>query len=381
MTKTILKTEKDVRDFVRGATVLGTGGGGLEENGIKSLLSELETGREIGWVDPEDIPDDATTACAFLMGSIAPHTKETVDEMKTYNLTEDTAVYDEKERLEQSITELEEYTGKKIDVIVPIELGGANTPGCIAAAAKHNILAVDGDYTGRAIPEIQQTTPCLMGKTLWPVSSVDEYGNICLIKTSINYRVVEKIGKKISEPAYGLTGDTGFIMSGKEMKEVVIKGDLSKCLKLGKMIREANENGNDPVETIIKELDAYLLTKGKLISKETEDKEGYYWGYHTIKGEGKFEGDSVKIWFKNENHACWRNDEVIATSPDSIFVVNAKTGMPCTNPKLEVGMDVAVIGLKALDLFRTEKGVGILGPRYFGLDIDYIPIEERLKNK
>ena len=64
---------------------------------------------------------------------------------------------------------------------------------------------------------------------------MDEWGNVAFIKEAINYRVVEKLGKKISEPAYGLSGDVGFLMNGKKMKKCVIEGDLSKCYRLGKM--------------------------------------------------------------------------------------------------------------------------------------------------
>lgn len=380
MSKTVLKNEQDIRDFVRGCTLLGTGGGGLEENGIESLMSELSAGHEIAWIDADDVSDNAITACTFLMGSIAPHNQDTIAEMDTYGLNDSTSVYKEKDRLVQAVGELEQFAQKKIEAIVPIELGGANTPAGVATAAACGIIAVDGDYTGRAIPEIQQTTPYLKGKTLWPVSSVDEWGDITFIKEAINYRVVEKIGKKISEPAYGLSGDAGFLMSGKDMKECIIKGDLSKCYRIGRMVREAGEQGLNPIEAILKELDGHIIISGKLTGKTTDDKEGYYWGYHTVTGENDYAGHTAKIWFKNENHACWYDDKVIATSPDSIIVVDANTGMPCTNPKLAVGMEVAVIGLKAMDFFRTDKGVGILGPRYFGLDIDYIPIENRIRN-
>lgn len=82
MAKTVLKTEQDVRDFVRGCTFMGTGGGGLEENGVESLLSELRQGKEISWIDVDDVPDDAVTACPFLMGTIAPHTPELIQEME-----------------------------------------------------------------------------------------------------------------------------------------------------------------------------------------------------------------------------------------------------------------------------------------------------------
>ncbi len=35
--------------------------------------------------------------------------------------------------------------------------------------------------------------------------------------------------------------------------------------------------------------------------------------------------------------------------------------------------------MKILDMaFRTPKGLELLGPRHFGFDLDYIPIEERM---
>jgi DUF917 family protein len=378
MAKTILKTETDVRDFVRGCTLLGTGGGGLEENGLQSLLSEMKAGKEISWIDVDDISDDAITACPFLMGTIAPHTQNVVNEMNSYDMNNKTSLYTEKDRISHSIDELQNYLHKNFDAVVPLELGGASTPGCIAAGLVHGIPAVDGDYTGRAIPEIPQTTPYLMNMQLWPLSVVDEFGDVSIIKSAMNYRVVERMGKKLSEVAFGLTGDTGFVFTGKQTKDVILRGTLTKCLKLGRLIREANEKKKNPVDEVVKELGAWTLIKGTLTGKDTEDKQGYYWGYHTITGSGDFQGQKVKIWFKNENHICWKNDKVIVTSPDSIVVIDKNTGMPCTNPNLKVGMEVAAIGIKAVDLFRSEKGIGILGPRYFGFDLDYIPIEKTL---
>lgn len=379
MAKTVLKTETDIRDFIRGCTLMGTGGGGLEENGVQSLMSELKAGKEISWIDVDDIPDDAVTACPFLMGSIAPKTPELLEEMNSFGMNEKTSIFPEKERIARSITELQEYTGKKFDAVVPLELGGAATPGCIAAGLVHGIPTVDGDYTGRAIPEIPQTTPYLHGLKLWPLSAVDEFGNVSIIKDAMNYRVVERMGKKISEIGYGLTGDTGFVFTGKQTKEVLLRGTLTMCLKLGRLIREAGEQGKDPVAELAKELNAWVLTTGTLTKKETENKQGYYWGYHTVTGNGEYEGKTAKVWFKNEHHICWINDKVVATSPDIIVLVDKNTGMPYTNPVLAEGMEIAVLGCRAVDIFRSEKGVDILGPRYFGFDIDYVPIEDLMK--
>jgi len=371
-----LKTREEVEDFVRGCTFYGTGGGGLPANGVESLMSELDKGNKVGWVDISEIPDDALTVCPYLMGSIAPHTPEVVKEMDGFGLT--VSVNKEKDRLGKAIQQLAKFTGKKIDAVVAIELGGANTPGPIAAGNVNGIPCVDGDYTGRAIPEIPQTTPYINEKNLMPIASVDEFGNTCFIEEAINYRVAERIGKLIASAAYGLAGQAGFLLTGKEMKEIIIPGTLTECYEVGKKIRESREAGICPVSAVVEMLDGYLMAMGKVTAKETEDRQ-YYWGTHTIEGAGDFEGKTYKIWFKNENHVMWEDDVPVITSPDMIIVVDANTGEPFANPILDVGDEVAVIGLRARDVFRTERGIGILGPRYFEFDFDYVPVEDLIK--
>ena len=376
MLKKTLKNRQEIEDFVRGCTFYGTGGGGLPENGLDSLMSELEKGKKVGWIDINDILDDELTVCPFLMGSIAPHTEQTIKEMAGFGLGLEKNK--QKDCLAIAIQELSNYTGKKISALIPIELGGANTPGCIAAGLITGIPTIDGDYTGRAIPEISQTTPYLHDKSLLPITSVDAWGNICIIKYSTSYPIAERIGKLLSAASYGLTGDAGFLLTGKEVKEVIIPGTLTECYNIGKLIRETREAGKDPIAEITKLLGGWIISRGKVVKKEWEDRVGYYWGTHTIAGEGEFEGDIIKIWFKNENHICWKNDEVLVTSPDIITVVDVVTGEPLANPKISEGDNVAVIGLKARPMFRSEKGIGILGPKAFGFDYDYVPIENRL---
>ena len=46
-----LTNRQQVEDFVRGCTLFATGGGGLPKNGIRSLMDEIEAGRNVGWVD------------------------------------------------------------------------------------------------------------------------------------------------------------------------------------------------------------------------------------------------------------------------------------------------------------------------------------------
>ncbi|GAG54738.1 unnamed protein product, partial [marine sediment metagenome] len=82
-----------------------------------------------------------------------------------------------------------------------------------------------------------------------------------------------------------------------------------------------------------------------------------------------------KIWFKNENHISWLNGEPYVTSPDMIIVVDRESGEPFANSHIAEGHSVAVIGLRAVEQFRSPKGLDILGPPHFGFDIEYQPIE------
>lgn len=367
---------QEATDFVRGCTFYATGGGGLPENGIESLMSEINEKGFVQITDISEIPDDTVAVCPFLMGSIAPHDEATLKEMAGFGFID--GVNKEKARLAKAIQELEAYTGVKTTVVVPIELAGANTSGPISAGSSLGMMAVDGDYCGRAIPEILQITPYLYDRKWLPVASVDEWDNVCIIKKATNLRVVERIGKLISAGAYGLAGQAGFIMSGKELKETVIAGTLSKSYELGKFIREAQEAHLDHIpQKIAEKVGGWVLAEGKRTDFEDEDRIGYYWGTTTIQSDA---GDEYKIWFKNENHVCWKNGEPFVSSPDLICVVDRHTGEPIPNPKMRQAQEVAIIVLPCDERLRQDKIKKVLDPQYFGFeDISYVPVEERMK--
>jgi DUF917 family protein len=82
------------------------------------------------------------------------------------------------------------------------------------------------------------------------------------------------------------------------------------------------------------------------------------------------------VWFKNENHVSWLNGVPWVCSPDILTIVYKETGIGTTNTLLKEGDEVVAVGMKGLEAFRSEFGLNkASGPRYFGFDIDYVPIE------
>jgi hypothetical protein len=41
-----------------------------------------------------------------------------------------------------------------------------------------------------------------------------------------------------------------------------------------------------------------------------------------------------------------------------------------------MGMEVVMVGIPNSPLWRTPKGIEVMGPRHFGFDFDYVPVEE-----
>jgi DUF917 family protein len=95
-----------------------------------------------------------------------------------------------------------------------------------------------------------------------------------------------------------------------------------------------------------------------------------------LRGTGAYEGQKLAVWFKNENHVTWLNGAPWICSPDLVTLAYKSTGIGSTNTEIAVGDEIVAVGMPGLKEFRTEFGLNeAAGPRYFGFDIDYQPIE------
>jgi DUF917 family protein len=366
---------QDCEDLILGCLFMGTGGGGSAEDGREAFNAALGEGLTIEWVDVDDIPDDAWTVTPYGMGTIAPTSPETLEEISRLGLVDRLG----HRSMEVAVRGIEEYAQVKIGAIVPIELGASATPVPLVTGARLGIPVMDGDHAGRAVPEEMQGTPYLYDKAGWPFTSVDRWGNVCIVKEAHDLHMMERIGKLLSVAAYGECDIAAYLLSAREMKQIVVRDTLTRSLELGRTIRQARERGEDPVLASLGFTGGWLLFEGEVVKKEWEDREGYMFGTTYIEGRGEFKGHTFKVWFKNENHVSWLDGEPFVTSPDLVVIVERKSGEGMTNTLLEPGQEVAVIGVKGLEDFRSEKGLGGAGPRYFGFDINYVPIEERMK--
>lgn len=360
---------EEAKIFVQGATLLGTGGGGFPQEGLRVLKEALDSKGSIEWQDVEDISDDAVAICTFLMGSTAPMTAEKEQQMEKLGLTN--KAY--KTNMMNAIEEWEKYTGKKVDIVVPLEVGGSNLPAPMAVATMMGKKIVDGDYAGRAIPEIFQISLQKEDINLCPAVSFDKYGNINIMKSAISLTIAERVGKYLSEVAFGSTAIAGFPISGKQLKRLIVKGSVSQAYRAGELIEEAKKDPQK-LDELLSELGMTKIFSGTVTKKDWEDEGGYYMGYHYMDGEAEYEGKKLKMYFKNETHIVWIDDEYIVSSPDLICTIEPDTLQPLRNDDIEVGTKISVYQKACNPILKDESIRKYIEPRYFGFEMDYKPI-------
>ncbi len=350
-----------VEDLATGAAVLGTGGGGDPYLGKLMALSVLERGMRIRLISPEEVPDDALVIPSAAMGT------PTV-------LIEKISKGDE---VVEAFKRLERFFGREVYATMPIEAGGVNSVNPLTVGARCGIPVVDADGMGRAFPELQMTTFHIHGVPCTPMTLVDEKGNVVILD-AVNDLWAEKLARVVTVRFGGTAWIALYPMTGKQLKEASIYGSLSLAREIGRSIREARTMKEDPVEAILKVTRGYRLFEGKIVDVERRTVAGFARGEARFEGIGDYKGSELLIQFQNENLVAIRDGELLCSVPDLISVLEMETGLPITTEYLRYGYRAVVIGMPCDEKWRTPEGLKVVGPRYFGYEIDYVPIEERM---
>ena len=353
----------DIEDIALGAALLGAGGGGDPYIGKLLAIGAVKECGEVSLIDVDELSDDDVVVPVASVGAPTILTEKGVGSNEFTKL----------------IDMVGSYYGKKITAIMPIEAGGVNSMLPIAAAARLGLPMVDVDGMGRAFPELQMVTFTIGGVKSTPMALVDEKGNSCIFETITN-KWTEELARSVTMSCGGSVSVSLYPMSGKQMKEFGVRGIVTKSERLGRAIRTVKDSGDQtPEEHFLEMTEGYKLFKGKISDVLRETRAGFNFGKAVLDGIGEFKGHQACVEFQNENLAVVVDGKIMATTPDLICLVDTETFRPVTTDAMKYGKRVMAVGMKCFHLWRTEKGLELAGPRYFGLDTDYIPLEERCK--
>ena len=206
-----------------------------------------------------------------------------------------------------------------------IEAGGINSCIPVYTAARLGLPLVDADGMGRAFPEIPMVTFSIGGVSASPMVCCDEKGNKVVLET-INNAWVETLSRAVTV-AMGLSSMIGlYVMNGKTLKDLAIRGTISLAIDIGKRIILSNERKISPVDSILEVTDGHRLFEGKVTDVQRDLTTGFVRGKAVFEGIDAFRGSDFRLEFQNENLVAWLDNEPCAMVPDLITILDRESG-------------------------------------------------------
>ena len=355
-----------VKDLARGAVLLGTGGGGDPYIGQLLLQQQIKNGRFVEIIEAHELDDNA------LVVSVAGIGAPTV-------LVEHLQADDVCLRL---LTQMETVLGRKVDALIPAEVGGLNSVIPLALGAQAGLPVINADGMGRAFPHIEMVTFSVYGSRACPMIIANELGDTVVIEHATSDRKVEDIARDVSGTLGAMVYGALYPMSGADVKKKAILGSISYCLEIGKGIREARQSFDDPFEGLLKilnqpELNRYasVLFDGKIVDMKRETRDGWHFAHVEMQGIDDPTA-TFTIETQNEYLVARRNGKTVCIVPDLIATLDRESAEPITGEKLKYGQRLKILGLSAAPMMRRPECLEVFGPSAFGLTEQFVPIED-----
>lgn len=361
-------TAADLPHLGRGAAFLGTGGGGNPYVGrLMVELAMQETGRGLELMDLQDLPDDALVIPTAMMGAPTCIVEKLPQGMEAA----------------ASFRRLEQHLGKTAYATMPIEAGGVNSMIPLVVALRLGIPVVDGDGMGRAFPELFHETFHIYGVSGTPMVITNDHNDQSVIETHDNF-MMEWLARGITIRMGGVAYIAEYPMDGATAKRVSVAGTIGIGLKIGRAIHHAREHYVDPFQHLIDTLadtsysPGKVIFSGKIVEVFRRTSEGFAKGSIRIQQldvPNGLDPELLEIEFQNENLIARANGRVLAVVPDLICVLDADTAEPITTEELRYGQRVKVMAVSVPPIMRTPAALKVWGPRHFGFEMDYVPME------
>ena len=339
--------QEQIKHLLTGAAFFSTGGGGSLTEGLK-VIQGIE---EITLLNVDLAHPDKFCATAYLVGGVSPPSLEIVSKYKkiVYNNPVDIVV--------KSFNYLQKIIDKKIDYVVPIELGGFNTAVSLYLAAKTGVPLIDADLTGRSAPEMLQTSYYLGDIDPSPAAVITIFDDKFLIENVSDYVRMDEIFRSIVALSANYDiGVSNFPIPLKKARPYLLENTLSHCIEIGALLAEN------------KVMDAIKCAKGKVIFtgilKEEifEEKNGFTIGKAILENNDQ----QLVVEYKNENLVSYSKDkQIIASVPDLIGVITIN-GKPVMNTDYPKHQPLIVYSIPSPQIWKSAKGQAIFGLKHFG---------------
>lgn len=353
--------EIDVDYICCGAGILGTGGGGSPYLGNLLLKKALRSGKQIRIISFEDLKaEDLVSWVAFYGAPLVQIEKLPGETSAIYSL--------------ESMREYIKQKNQEISVLMSVEIGGLNSIIPLLLGGLMDIPVLDGDFMGRAFPELQMCTPFFYGaKEPYPLALSDDCHN-SMILTHVKEKSpkrAENILRHLIMKLGCFTSLASDVFTKQELQKILIENSLTKAWELGKAVFEARNRKENFVTKLVSKKLGEKIFEGKIIDVTRNIDKGYTRGVAKISGINEFSKRELVLDFQNENLIAREIDtqnNMIekAKVPNLISVLDSENYEAIMTEEYKYGLRVICIAMECHPLLRNPEALKFCGPQAFG---------------
>jgi hypothetical protein len=338
MTK-ILLNERMMEAAVYGGAVLGGGGGGWIEEGLQIGRLALEVGQPV-LVSDDEMADDDLLVTVSLVG--APAAKDKF--LKPIHYV-------------RALELLSEKVKTPLRGIHTNENGAGTSVNGWFQAAVTGLPIVDLPCNGRAHPTGTMGSlnlhelPDYVSHQAAAGGKGDRYVEMSI---SSSIEKAASMIRKVSVEAGGLVAVARNPVTVAYARANGAPGGISQAIKVGEAL--LGSKGEAAIEAVCAALGGRVVIEGEVSEFSLETTGGFDVGRVTV--------GSTEMTFWNEYMTLEQDGKRLATFPDLIMTLDARTARPIVTAAMEKGQHVAVIHVSAekLILSTTMRNEGLLKP-------------------
>jgi DUF917 family protein len=208
------------------------------------------------------------------------------------------------------------------------------------------------------------------------MAMADEKGNSVVIST-ISNRWTERIARSVTIDMGCSSMIALYAMTGAQLKQMSVPRTLLLAEDIGRVAHKTAAEHGDVVAAVQERIGGFRLFQGKIVDIARRTDAGFAKAEAKLEGTGESAGSTLVLEVQNEHLVARLDGEIAASVPDLIIMLDSESGEPITTEEMRYGFRVTVIAAPCDPRWRTPEGLELVGPRYFGYDIDYVPIEKR----